>query len=61
MSQQAVTVEIVKISNGKFFVQIDGVPLRRPHTNQLAEFSSKRNAHRAAKMFRERERRGFLI
>jgi len=54
-------VAIVKLATGKFLVWVDGVPIRRPHENQQAEFSSKRNARRAAKMFCERDRRGFLI
>jgi hypothetical protein len=54
-------VAIVKLASGKFIAWVDGVPIRRPHANQQAEFSSKKNAQRAAQMFRERERRGFLI
>jgi hypothetical protein len=47
--------------SGKYRVWINGDPLRHPHTKRPAEFSSKRNAQRAAIMVIARNRRGFLI
>lgn len=55
-------IHVTELAPGKFGAQVNGVPIMKPHTpGQQAQFSSKRNARRAARMSIERRRRGFLI
>ena len=56
----AYRIEITEL-NREYFVTINGLPLNRPHSRELARFSTSRNAFRAANMAIARERRGFLV